>query len=236
MTEPEPLVCPTKGDRWAIDADVTEGPDGAVWMTWRDGQRADADESALSAMRLKFGTDGSVDRASKPTVIMRSDDLAWAHYRKGKKGVTVIENPSAFFNAGSWYLFYSGNKWQQNYYATGIAHCGAKLDDGLCRQMPDNQVAWFAYVAPERSAAALEAQVPAAGQQARPRRDGCLSGTRRPAVGDLELPVRRGRAQEPHRSAPSSRAPARLPTSRSARHSASDPARRFDVAKTSTLP
>jgi hypothetical protein len=151
VTEPEPLVCPTKGDRWAIDADVTDGPNGEVWMTWRDGQRAQGSESALSAMRLKFGTDGSVDRASKPTVIMRSDGLTWAHYKKGKTkdGVTVIENPSAFFNAGSWYLFYSGNKWQQNYYATGIAYCGAKLDDGLCRPMPDNKVAWFAYVAPE---------------------------------------------------------------------------------------
>jgi hypothetical protein len=150
VTEPEPLVCPTKGDRWAIDADVTEGPAGEVWMTWRDGQRAHANESALSAMRLKFGTDGSVDRASKPTVIMRSDDLTWAHYKKGKgkKGVTVIENPSAFFNAGSWYLFYSGNKWKQNYYATGIAYCGAKLDDGLCQPMPNNRVAWFAYDAP----------------------------------------------------------------------------------------
>ena len=84
VTESEPLVCPTKGERWAIDADVTNGPDGEVWMTWRDGQRANKNESALSAMRLKFGTDGSVDRASKPTVIMRSDDLAWAHYKMGK--------------------------------------------------------------------------------------------------------------------------------------------------------
>src|SRR3954471_5378696 len=148
VTELEPLVCPTKGDRWAIDADVTEGPDGEVWMTWRDGQRAHASESALSAMRLKFGTDGSVDRASKPTVIMRSDDLLWAHYGKGDDGVTVIENPSAFFSNGSWYLFYSGNKWQENYYATGIAHCGRKLDDGLCRQMPNDRAAWFAYAGP----------------------------------------------------------------------------------------
>ena len=89
--------------------------------------------------------------------------------------MTVIENPSAFFNEGSWYLFYSGNKWQQNYYATGIAHCGPKLDDGLCQPMPNDRVAWFAYAAPS-DALPPEAPVPAAGQQARPRRHGCLSG------------------------------------------------------------
>jgi hypothetical protein len=54
LPEQKPLVCPNKGDRWAIDADVTQKPGGAVWMTWRDGQRAQGRQSALSAMRLKF--------------------------------------------------------------------------------------------------------------------------------------------------------------------------------------
>src|SRR4051794_25846405 len=171
VTESKPLVCPTKGDRWAIDSDVTEGPDGEVWMTWRDGQRAEGHESALSAMRLKFGADGSVARASTPTVIMTSDDLTWAHYKKGDagdKGVTVIENPSAFYNAGSWYLFYSGNRWQQNYYATGIAYCGSKLDVGLCRQMPDNRRAWFDYVAPDDALPPSKRKYPLPGNKRRP--------------------------------------------------------------------
>ena len=81
---------------------------------------------------------------------MRSNHLAWAHYRDG--GVTVIENPSAFFNNGSWYLFYSGNSWNTNYYATGIAHCGPKLADGLCRPMPNGRRAWFAYAAKKKPA------------------------------------------------------------------------------------
>jgi len=145
VTEPQPLVCPTKGNRWALDADVTTGAGSAVWMTWRDGQRAKGPESALSAMRLKFRKNGNVDGGSKPKVIMRSNRLTWAHYRDG--GVTVIENPSAFFNNGSWYLFYSGNSWNTNYYATGIAHCGPQLADGLCKPMPNGRRAWFAYAA-----------------------------------------------------------------------------------------
>lgn len=141
-----PLVCPKKGDRWAIDADVVRGPKGAIWLVWRDGQRAVGPESALSVMRLAFHDDGSVSRASTPHVLLRSDRLAWTHYRDN--GMTVIENPSLFYRKGSWYLFYSGNSWSTNYYATGIAHCGAHLGDDLCTPMPGPKRAWFSYAGP----------------------------------------------------------------------------------------
>lgn len=145
--EPKPLVCPPK--RWAIDADVTTGPGGAVWMTWRDGGAARGAESALSAMRLKFRSDGTVDRDSRTHVLLRSDRLAWAHYKDGA-GVTVIENPSALYDRGNWYLFYSGNSWPTNYYATGIANCGASLGKGACEPMPGPRRAWFSYAGPEK--------------------------------------------------------------------------------------
>jgi hypothetical protein len=142
----KPLVCPTKGDRWAIDADVTTGPKGTVWMTWRDGQRAVGAESALSAMRLRLRPNGKVRPRSAPRVLLRSNALTWAHYRDGG-GVTVIENPSAFYNAGSWYLFYSGNSWPTNFYATGIAYCGGKLNRA-CSPLPGARQAYFAYTGP----------------------------------------------------------------------------------------
>jgi hypothetical protein len=145
--EPKPLVCPAKDNRWAIDADVTRGPGGAIWLTWRDGQRAQGAESALSVMMLKFRADGTVDRNSTPRVLLRSDNLTWAHYRDGA-GVTVIENPSAFHHRGSWYLFYSGNSWPTNYYATGIAFCGANLANDVCSPMPGPNRAWFSYAGP----------------------------------------------------------------------------------------
>lgn len=146
-TASAPLVCPAKTNRWAIDADVTVGPAGAVWLSWRDGQRAEGAESALSVMMVEFLDNGTVARASEPRVILRSDNLAWAHYRDDA-GVTVIENPSVFHHAGSWYLFYSGNSWPTNYYATGIAFCGAKINDDPCTPMPDPRQAWFAYSGP----------------------------------------------------------------------------------------
>lgn len=145
--EAAPIVCPLT-NRWAIDADVVRGPEGAIWMTWRDGQRAEAGESALSVMMLSFNNDGTVDRATEPVVILRSDNLAWAKYREGA-GVTVIENPSLFHRNNAWYVFYSGNNWRTNYYATGIAYCGPRIDDGLCSQIPGPRRAWFSYAGPE---------------------------------------------------------------------------------------
>lgn len=142
-----PLVCPTKGDRWALDADVATGPKGGVWFTWRDGQRADGPESALSVMLLKFDEHHRVSGASTPRVIMRSNGLAWAHYRDGA-GVTVIENPALLYDNG-WYLFYSGNSWPTNYYATGIAWCGARLSDTTCTPIPGPRKAFFAYTGPQ---------------------------------------------------------------------------------------
>jgi hypothetical protein len=148
--EPTPIVCPTKGTRWAIDADVTQGPGGAIWMTWRDGQRATGPESALSVSMLKFRRNGTVDRIGATRVLLRSNTLSWTKFRDGA-GVTVIENPSAFYNAGSWYLFYSGNSWPTNYYATGIAYCGPALADGPCAPMPGPAKAYFAYTGPKKA-------------------------------------------------------------------------------------
>lgn len=146
--EPSPIVCPSKTNRWGIDADITTGPGGAIWMTWRDGQRAVGSESALSVMMLHFNTDGTVDRNSTPHVMLRSDNLDWAHYKDGS-GVTVIENPSAIYQKGNWYLFYSGNSWPTNYYSTGVAICGDKIDQGTCSPMPGPNRAYFSYSGPQ---------------------------------------------------------------------------------------
>jgi hypothetical protein len=78
-------------------------------------------------------------------VLLRSSALTWAHFRDS--GVTVIENPSAFYNAGSWYLFYSGNDWRKNFYSTGIAYCGARLNR-VCTPMPGPGKAYFSYSGP----------------------------------------------------------------------------------------
>ena len=127
---------------------MTRRPGSAIWLTWRDGQRARGAESALSAMRLKFHGDGAVTRDSLPHVLLRSDRLRWAHYRD-TQGVTVIENPSAVLHRDRWYLFYSGNRFETNYYSTGIAYCGRTLAAGTCTPIPGPRRAYFAYTGPD---------------------------------------------------------------------------------------
>jgi hypothetical protein len=142
------LACPSRDTRWAIDADVTQKPGGAIWMTWRDGERAKEGgrDSALSVMMLKFSDDGTVSRNSDPVVMLGTEQLTWPAYQDSS-GVIVIENPSAAFINGSWYLFYSGNSFTGPYYATGIAYCGATIDH-RCTPMPGPNKAYFAYSGP----------------------------------------------------------------------------------------
>lgn len=148
----EPLACPTAGSadnpRWALDADVVAGPDGTVYMTWRDGQRAVGGQSALSVATVGFKNDGTAVRTSNGSVLFRSNKLPWA--QRNGRGVTVIENPTAVYNAGSWYLFYSGNSFETNAYSTGIAYCGSnpKLGSSPCTPMPGPKRATFAYDGP----------------------------------------------------------------------------------------
>lgn len=89
-------------------------------------------------------------------------------------GATVLENPSALYHRGTWYLFYSGNSWPTNYYATGIANCGAELGKGACTPVPGPGRAWFSYSAPEGQLPAKMRKCGLPGEQARTGSDGRL--------------------------------------------------------------
>lgn len=143
------LICPDHSIRWDTDADVVTGPNGRVWITWRDGQHATRGESALSVARLRFGRRGRVALASPPRVLLRSNRLLWAHYRRGGR-LAVIESPNLLWYRGGWYLVYSGNAWPTNYESIGIAYCGARLTDGGCQPLPGHRRAYFSYTGPRR--------------------------------------------------------------------------------------
>lgn len=142
-----PLVCSAKPNRWSIDADVVQGPQGGFWLTWRDGERAQGADSALSVALLEFNADGKVSLKNQPQVILRGNQVTWESYRDNT-GVRVLENPSLYYDnkRANWYLFYSGNAWPTNYYSTGIADCGKKLHEGvLCKPIPGPNRAYFSF-------------------------------------------------------------------------------------------
>jgi hypothetical protein len=50
----------------------------------------------------------------------------------------VVENPSMIRYGGRWLLFYSGNEWRSDDYATGVAFCDSPL--GPCRKSAQNPI------------------------------------------------------------------------------------------------
>ncbi|WP_436501287.1 family 43 glycosylhydrolase [Actinokineospora sp. HUAS TT18] len=138
-----PLFCPERG--WAIDADVSRGQDG-VWLTLRNGAWTQDRVTALGAAKLEFDRPRHIRRLSEgdPQKLIDNADLEWTHHNSPSDDVLTIENPNAVRIDGEWYLFYSGNNWYANRYATGVAYCGTALSDNRCTPMYE-QRAYFSY-------------------------------------------------------------------------------------------
>lgn len=139
----DPLFCPDHG--WAIDADITRRPDGA-WLTLRNGAWTQNRVTALGAAKLEFDRPRHVRRLGESDVKKLIDNatLEWTHHNSPPDDVLTIENPNAVRIGDDWYLFYSGNNWYANRYATGVAYCGTALLDNRCTPMYE-QRAYFSY-------------------------------------------------------------------------------------------
>ncbi len=111
VAERRPLEQPA-GGTWAIDPSVHRDPSGDLWLTWK----TDLDRGAvclLTARRL--ADDGrSFARASTPVELLRSD----ARWEGG-----IVEAPCLMTLGGTTWLFYSGNRWESDRYAIGVAAC-----------------------------------------------------------------------------------------------------------------
>jgi hypothetical protein len=136
-----PLFCP-RDKGWAIDADVTRGA-GKTWLTLRNGAWTKRGITALGAGRLGFDGHGNVT-LNTPRKILDNTGLEWTKHNSPEGLVLTIENPNAVWIDNSWYLFYSGNNWSKNRYATGLSFCGRDLVDDRCRPIGGDK-AYFAY-------------------------------------------------------------------------------------------
>ena len=102
------------GGTWAIDPSVHRDGAGDLWLAWKTdvGQGAVA---LLLARRL--ADDGrSFARRSRPVELLRSG-AAWEG--------GVVESPCFLVLGGTTWLFYSGNRWEGERYAVGLAACPA---------------------------------------------------------------------------------------------------------------
>lgn len=103
-----PVFCPK--NRWAIDADITTGPNGRAWMSLRNGAWTKDGFTALGASPLTFDDHRHVRLARSPRLVLRNTHLEWTYHDQDPKLVVkTIENPNAVYLKRRWYLFYSGN-------------------------------------------------------------------------------------------------------------------------------
>lgn len=128
-----PLICGSGGN-WALDpnAYVTPGS-GNVWIQWR--QDASATESRLYG--AKYSHDGTT-RLTGARELYSSNQITW-------DGGTV-ENPAFDPQGGANYLYFSGNVWNSNNYATGFADCGVWIGSGgLCSTLYSHFKPWIGW-------------------------------------------------------------------------------------------
>jgi beta-xylosidase len=106
-----PLVCqPELGG--SIDPSVVRGADGTLTLLWKTNGICCATPASLWAQRLR--PDGLA--VVGPAQLLLSAGLAW------QRG--VVEEPAAVpASRGGWWLFYSGDSYDQPGYAIGLAYC-----------------------------------------------------------------------------------------------------------------
>jgi len=130
VADRRPLERPP-GGTWAIDPSVHRDEVGDLWLTWK----TDLNQGAICLlMAQRLADDGcSFARQSAPTELLRSG----ARWEAG-----IIEAPSVVVLGGTTWLFYSGNRWESDRYAMGIAACPSGLAGPAVKLSVD--VPWLA--------------------------------------------------------------------------------------------
>ena len=121
------IICPGAG-RWAIDPDAFVHQ-GTMYLAYRDDFAARGGETALAVVRLDrdgfplFGAPGGY------ATVLRSNQVNWDDFTPfGELPRDVVENPAVLPQTnGRFLLFFSGNNFNSEAYATGLASCSGPL-------------------------------------------------------------------------------------------------------------
>jgi predicted NBD/HSP70 family sugar kinase len=116
-----PLVC-QKSDGGSIDPDPSGG-----YLYWKNDGNSIGRTTHIWAQRLS--PDG-LRLVGPRRAIERNGDQAWEG--------SVVEAPEMIRRDGRYYLFYSGDAYNNDSYAVGYATCGGPL--GPCKDAPENPI------------------------------------------------------------------------------------------------
>jgi beta-xylosidase len=108
----EPLVCQTERGG-SIDPSPFRDAEGRPWLTWKSEGTLDGEPTRIWSQRLR---DDGRALLGEPSELLRTE-LTWEG--------PIIEGPSIVAAGGRYHLFYSGNRWETDAYATGHARCAS---------------------------------------------------------------------------------------------------------------
>ena len=115
----------------SIDPRTFLDPRGRLWLLWKSDDNADVAGSVHSKIFIQRLASNGVDLLGRPRELITAD-LAW----EGR----IVEAPDMVFAAGRYWLFFSGNWFNQPTYAVGVVACSGPT--GPCA--PVTPGPWFA--------------------------------------------------------------------------------------------
>jgi beta-xylosidase len=110
---PAPAVCPLD-HHGAIDPRMFAAPDGSLWLDWKTDDNADVPGDSHTTIYAQRLTPDGLTPAAPPVPLVTAD-LTW----EGR----IVEAPQMVAAAGHYWLFYSGNWFNQPAYGIGVARC-----------------------------------------------------------------------------------------------------------------
>jgi beta-xylosidase len=120
-----PLVC-QKGEGGSIDPDPFRGPSGALYLLWKNDGNCCGKPTYIYSQRLT--KDGL--RLTGKRARLERNDAAWEG--------TTVEAPTLWHAKGKYFLFYSANVYNTEFYAVGYATCAGP--QGPCKDSTDNPI------------------------------------------------------------------------------------------------
>lgn len=128
VAEGLPIICQVN-HRGSIDPRTFVDAQGNLWLDWKSDDNADPntpgpDQGGLTGIWVqRLSLDGH-QLLGQPTEIFQPDQ-AWQG--------TIVESPQMIEVGGTFYLFFSGNWFNQPDYAIGVAQCASVL--GPCHSL-----------------------------------------------------------------------------------------------------
>jgi beta-xylosidase len=119
---PKPLVCQLDRNG-AIDPRVFVDRDDQLWLHWKSDDNADVDGTSHSSIYAQRLSGDGLRLVGGRTRILEADQ-PW----EGR----IVEAPDMELVDGRYWLFYSGNWFNQPYYGIGVAECEGPA--GPCRK------------------------------------------------------------------------------------------------------